>query len=107
MISYETFTQIELKTASVVNAERVEGSDKLLRLDVELGTEHRQIVAGIGKKYIPSDLIGKTIVIVANLEPRTLMGLESRGMLLAASDDTGELSIITTLNDIESGAGVG
>ena len=107
MINYDTFKQIELKTAKIAKAESVEGSEKLLRLEVEVGEEKRQIVAGIGKKYQIDDLIGKTIIIVANLEPRTLMGLESQGMLLAASNETGELSIITTLNDIVSGSEVG
>ena len=74
--------------AKILQAERVEGSDKLLRLDVDMG-ERRQIVAGIAKAYAPEDLIDRQIIIVANLEPRSLMGLESQGMLLAASGEKG------------------
>lgn len=106
MINYDTFRQAELRTAKVISAERVEGSEKLLRLEVEVGAEKRQIVAGIGKSYEPEALVGKTIVIVANLEPRKLMGLESQGMLLAASSDTEGPMLLTTMGDISSGSEV-
>ena len=89
MISFDDFKKIELRIAQILSAERVEGSDKLLKLRVSLGAEERQIVAGIGKKYEPEALVGRQIVIVANLEPRTLMGLESEGMLLAADSPNG------------------
>ena len=69
-----------------MEAEVVEGSEKLLKLKVDLGAEARQIIAGIGKVYPPETLVGREIVIVANLEPRELMGLESQGMLLAADN---------------------
>ena len=85
-ISFEDFKKVQLKTAKILSAERVEGSEKLIKLEVDLGEEKRQIVAGIGKFYSPENLIGKTIVVVANLEPRSLMGLQSQGMLLAAND---------------------
>jgi methionyl-tRNA synthetase len=104
MISYEDFKKIELKTAKVVSAERVENSDKLVKLEVLLGEEKRQIVAGIGKKYAPDELIGKTIVIVANLEPRSLMGLESQGMLLAASNESEGPVLLTAMDDISEGS---
>lgn len=84
MISFDDFKKIDLRIATVLSAERVEGSDKLLKLRVSLGAEERQIIAGIGKKYAPDALVGRQIVIVANLEPRTFMGMESQGMLLAA-----------------------
>lgn len=87
MINYDEFSKVELKVAKVLSAERVEGSDKLLKLQVDLGSEQRQIVAGIGKSYEPEQITGKSIVIVANLEPRQLMGLKSQGMLLAASPE--------------------
>lgn len=89
MISFNQFKEVELRVVKIVSAERVEGSDKLLRLRVLLGEEERQIVAGIGKRYSPEDLVGTEIVIVANLEPRMLMGLESQGMLLAADSPEG------------------
>ena len=87
MVKFEQFKEVELKIGKVLEAERVEGSDKLLKLKVDLGEpEPRQILAGIGKVYSPEEMIGRDIVIVVNLEPRMLMGLESQGMLLAASD---------------------
>ncbi|HEX4968024.1 MAG TPA: methionine--tRNA ligase, partial [Nitrospiraceae bacterium] len=85
-ITIDEFMKIQLKTAKVLTAERVPKSEKLLKLQVSLGegTEPRQIVAGIGKKYEPEALVGKTIIIVANLKPAKLMGIESQGMVLAA-----------------------
>ena len=94
MINIDDFKKIELKGAKVISAERVEGSDKLLKLEVGLGEEKRQIIAGIGKVYNPEDLVGKEIVIVANLEPRSLMGLESQGMVLAANAESGPVLIM-------------
>lgn len=96
MILFEDFAKLDLRIATIVGATRVEGSEKLLRLCVELGqdagnntTELRQIIAGIGTGYAPEDIIQTQIVIIANLQPRMLMGLESQGMLLAASDAGG------------------
>jgi methionine--tRNA ligase beta chain len=86
-INFEEFKRVELKIAKILKAERIEGSDKLLRLEVDLGDGQRQILAGIGKAYDPEFLIGREIAVVANLEPRMMMGLESQGMLLAASSD--------------------
>lgn len=91
-----------MKIAKVISAERIEGSEKLLKLQVDLGSstsseqaqEKRQIIAGIGKAYNPEDLIGKQIVIVANLEPRSLMGLESQGMVLAANDPNEPILVV-------------
>ncbi|MBH0209691.1 MAG: methionine--tRNA ligase, partial [Nitrospira sp.] len=82
-ITIDEFMKVQLKTAQVISAERVPKSEKLLKLQVSLGSEQRQIVAGIGKKYEPEALVGKTIVIVANLKPAKLMGIESQGMVLA------------------------
>ena len=90
LISYDDFKKVDLRVAKIVDASLVEGSDKLLRLQVSLGENiSRQIIAGIGKVYNPEELLNKEIIVVANLEPRTLMGLESQGMLLAASDERG------------------
>jgi len=83
-ISIEDFQKIQLKVAKVLTAERVPKSNKLLKLQVDLGSEQRQILAGIGKKYAPEDIVGKTIVVVTNLKPAKLMGVESQGMVLAA-----------------------
>ncbi len=84
-IQYEDFAKVELRAAKIIEAERIPKADKLLRLVVDLGTEQRQILAGIAQQFAPEDIIGKTIVVVANLAPRKMRGLESQGMLLAAS----------------------
>ena len=87
MISIEKFFETELKVATITAAERVPKSNKLVKLTVELGEETRTVVAGIGKAYAPEVLVGKQVVVVANLEPAQLMGIESQGMVLAASED--------------------
>lgn len=87
MISYDDFKKIDLRIGTILEAERVDGSEKLLKLQVDLGEEKRQVIAGIAKSYEPENLIGKQIVVLVNLEPRSLMGLESQGMLLAADKD--------------------
>ena len=104
-ITIDEFIKIQLKTAKVLSAERVPKSEKLIKLQVSLGTEQRQIVAGIGKKYEPETLVGKTIVIVANLKPAKLMGIESQGMVLAAGD-TEVRGLATILEDVEPGTKV-
>jgi methionyl-tRNA synthetase len=104
-ISIDEFMKIQLKTAKVLSAERVPKSEKLIKLQVSLGTEQRQIVAGIGKKYDPDTLIGKTIVIVANLKPAKLMGIESQGMVLAAGD-ADVRGLLTVLEEVDPGTKV-
>ena len=98
-ISIQDFQKVELKVAKVLSAERVPKSNKLLKLQVDLGGEQRQIVAGIGKKYGPDDVVGKTIVVVANLKPAKLMGVESQGMVLAAGDQ--EVQGLVTFEDVD------
>lgn len=105
MITIEEFAKVELKVGKVLEAKRVEGSNKLVVMRVDTG-EERQIVAGIGKAYTPEELIGKSIVLVTNLQPAMLMGVESHGMLLAASDDEGRLSIIIPERQIKEGSKV-
>jgi len=104
-ITIDEFMKIQLKTAKVLAAERVPKSEKLLKLQVSIGTEQRQIVAGIGKKYEPESLIGKTIIIVANLKPAKLMGIESQGMVLAAGDSEVR-GLATILEEIDPGTKV-
>jgi methionyl-tRNA synthetase len=87
MISIDEFRKVELKVATIKSAEPHPNADKLMVLQVDLGSEQRQICAGIRNQYAPEELIGKQIVIVANLETAKLRGLESQGMLLAASDE--------------------
>ncbi len=106
-ITIDEFMKIQLKTAKVISAERVPKSEKLLKLQVSLGegAEQRQIVAGIGKKYEPEALIGKTIIIVANLKPAKLMGIESQGMVLAAGDSEVR-GLATILEEVDPGTKV-
>ena len=88
MVAYDDFKKLDLRVAKILSAEKVEGSDKLVKLMIDVGElGQRQLIAGIGKVYEPEVLTGKQIVIVANLEPKKLMGLESNGMLLAASPE--------------------
>lgn len=104
-ITIEEFQKIDIRVADVVECERVKNSEKLLKLKVKIGNEERQIVAGIGKHYSPEELVGKKVIVVANLKPAKLMGIESQGMLLAAVKDE-KLTLITTLGEIESGSQV-
>jgi methionyl-tRNA synthetase len=102
-ISIEDFAKIELRVAQVKSAERVKGADKLLRLEVDLGTEVRQLVAGIAEAYEPESLVGRKVVIVANLAPRKLRGLESNGMVVAASPEGGKPVLASFLEDVPVG----
>ena len=88
-IKIDDFFKIELKVAKVLEASEIEGADRLLRLRVDLGSQTRQLVAGIKKSYTPEELVGKHIIVVANLQPATVRGVESQGMLLAASTEDG------------------
>ncbi|MGA9641702.1 MAG: methionine--tRNA ligase [Terriglobales bacterium] len=103
-ISIDDFAKIELRVAQVKVAERVKGADKLLRLEVDLGNEVRQLVAGIAEAYAPETLIGRKVVIVANLAPRKLRGLESNGMIVAASIEGGKPVLASFLEDVPVGA---
>ena len=102
-MTIDEFRNIELRIGKILAAERVEGSEKLLKLQVDIG-EPRQIVSGIGKAYVPQDLVGKEIVVVANLEPRTMMGLTSQGMLLAAHGEGGEPVLLVPVADVSPGS---
>ncbi len=103
-ITIDDFVRVELRVAQVKVAEKVQGADKLLRLEVDLGDHTRQIVAGIAEAYAPETLVGRKIVIVANLAPRKLRGLESNGMLLAASIEGGKPVLAGFLEDVPVGA---
>jgi methionyl-tRNA synthetase len=100
-IAIDDFIKIDLRVAQIVVAERIPKADKLLRLEVDLGTEKRQILSGIAEWYTPEDLIGRRIVVIANLAPRKMRGLESHGMLLAASTEGGK-PYLCTFADAES-----
>jgi methionyl-tRNA synthetase len=105
-ISIEDFMKVELRVAKVLTAEKVEKSKKLLKLTVDVGTEQRTLVAGIAEAYEPESLVGKTVVIVFNLKPAKLMGIESNGMVLAASPEGGKPTVVTFDVPPEPGARV-
>ncbi len=102
-VTYEDFKNLGLKTAEVLSAEKVEGADKLFKLQIKLGDEERQIVAGIAEHYSPEELIGKMIVVVSNLEPAKIRGVESKGMLLAASRKKDLSLIVVDKEKVSSG----
>ena len=104
-ISIQQFFDTELRVAKIVEAERVPKADRLLKLQVDLGTERRQLVAGIAAAYEPEALIGKRIIVVANLEPARIRGVESQGMLLAA-DFSGKPTLATFEEDVPPGTQV-
>lgn len=104
-ITIDDFAKIQLKVAKVLECEKVEKSDKLLKLLLLVGEEKRQVVSGIAKTYKPEDLIGKHVILVANLKPVKLRGIESNGMILAATDDD-TLTLLTPMAEIKSGADV-
>lgn len=104
-ISIDRFMEVELRVALVLEAERVEGTDKLMKLQLDAGSERRQIVAGIAQAYEPDELVGKRIVIVANLKPARIRGVESQGMLLAGDLD-GKPIVATFDRDVPPGTRV-
>lgn len=103
LTTIEDFTKIKLTTARVLTAENIPNTTKLLKLQIDLGSEKRQIVAGIAEHYRPEELVGKTIIVIANLQPAKIRGVESNGMLLAAKKD-GKLCLLTTSEEMEPGA---
>jgi len=105
MITFEEFSKLDLRVVKIIKAEKIEGSEKLIKLEVDGGEEKRQIIAGIGKYYKPENLIGKEITMVWNLEPKILFGLESKGMLLAARNGE-EPIILIPEKEVPTGAKV-
>ncbi len=105
-INYNDFKKLDLRVAKILEAEKVEKSENLLKIKVSIENEERQIISGIAKYYQPETLIGKEIIIIANLEYRNIMGIESQGMLLAAEDDNGSFSLLTVDREIKPGGKV-
>jgi len=103
LLDIAEFYRVELVVAEVLEAEKVEGADKLLRMQIDVGSEKRQIVAGIAQHYTPEQMVGKKIIVVKNLKPATIRGIESKGMLLAAKKGK-QLSVITPETDLPPGA---
>ena len=108
LISYADFAKLDLRTARILSAERVPGTDKLLKLFVKMGVEERTIASGIADFYSPEELVGKTIVVIANLERKKIRGVESQGMLLAAvNEEDGGVVLLTLDKPIEDGVKIG
>lgn len=106
VVSLADFKKIDLKVAKILDVQEVPGADKLWKLSIDLGTEKKEIVAGIKASYPKETLVGKSIIVVNNLAPATIRGIESRGMLLAAKDSQG-LAVITLDREIAPGSLVG
>jgi methionyl-tRNA synthetase len=105
-IVFDDFAKIDLRVGTIVQAEKVEKADKLLKLEIDLGFEKRTIVSGIALHFQPSEILNKQVVVVANLAPRKMRGIESNGMILMAEDDAGKLHFVKPETVINPGAGV-
>ncbi|HYM94237.1 MAG TPA: methionine--tRNA ligase, partial [Chitinophagaceae bacterium] len=106
LIQYDDFAKLELKAGTVISCEKVEKTDKLLKLEVDLGSEKRTIVSGIAQHYKPEDIIGKQVIVVVNLAPRKMKGIESQGMILTAEDKDGKLHLLKPQNTVAPGSPV-
>ncbi len=102
-IDIKDFDKVEIKAATIINAEKVKKSNKLLKIQVDLGYEKRQIISGIAQFYAPEDIIGKKVAVVTNLKPAKLMGQKSEGMILSAEKDD-VLTLISLPNAVQNGA---
>lgn len=105
-IAYEDFAKLELKVATVIACEKVAKADKLLKLEVDLGTEKRTIVSGIAQHYTPEEMTGKQVIVVTNLAPRKMKGIESQGMILTAEDINGKLQLLKPESLVSPGSNV-
>lgn len=102
-ITIDDFAKVEIRVGKVITAEDIPGSDKLIKLSVDFGTEQRQILSGIKKAYTPESLVGRSFLFITNLAPRDMMGLQSSGMLLAVSDENGLPVLYTFDKEITPG----
>ena len=105
-IVYDDFAKLDLRVGKIVTAEKVEKADKLLKLEVDLGFEKRTVVSGIAMHYKPEEILGKQVVVVVNLAPRKMRGIESKGMILMAESTDGKLHFVNPEEAINPGAGV-
>ena len=106
-VTFEQFGAMDIRTATVLAAERVPKTDKLLKLTIDTGIDQRTIVSGIAEYYSPEDMVGKQICILANLAPRTIRGIESKGMILMAKQGDGKMRFITPQEAVVNGAQIG
>ena len=104
--SFDDFMKMDIRLGKILEAEKIEKADKLLKLLVDTGLDKRTIVSGIAKYYSPEEIIGKTVTVLMNLPPRTLKGVESNGMILMAENAEGELSFVSPEKDFDAGCGI-
>jgi methionyl-tRNA synthetase len=105
-VTYDDFAKLDLRVANVVACEKVEKADKLLKLTLEVGSETRTVVSGIALHFQPEEVVGKQVLLLANLAPRKMRGIESQGMILMAEDADGKLVFMSPSNAVASGSGV-
>ncbi|HWJ91129.1 MAG TPA: methionine--tRNA ligase subunit beta, partial [Flavisolibacter sp.] len=105
-IQYDDFAKLDLRIGTIIQAEKVEKADKLLKLQVDLGAEKRTIVSGIAQHFNPQSLVNKQVIVVANLAPRKMRGIESQGMILTAEQSDGKLILVNPDSLTENGSGV-
>ena len=105
-IQYEDFAKLDLRAGTIISCIKVEKADKLLKLEVDLGTEKRTIVSGIAQHYTPEEMPGKQVIVVVNLAPRKMKGIESQGMILTAEDKDGKLRLLQPENPVAPGSRV-
>ena len=105
-IVYDDFAKLDLRVGTIVSAQKVEKADKLLKLEVDLGFEKRTIVSGIALHFKPEEIVNKQVVVVANLQPRKMRGIESNGMILMAEDTAGKLHFVNPDGKVDEGSGV-
>ena len=103
-VTFDDFSKMDIRTATILEAEKVPKTTKLLKLKIDTGLDIRTIVSGIAEYYEPEDIIGKQISIVANLEPRKIKGIESKGMILMAEDKDGKLVMVTPADKVSNGS---
>ena len=106
-ITFDDFVKVQLRVGEIIACEAVPKSSKLLKETVKFGNEIRTVVSGIAKHYKPEEMVGKKVIFVTNLAPRTICGIQSQGMILCAEDENGNFSLVSPEKDVESGATLG
>jgi methionyl-tRNA synthetase len=104
--SFDDFMKMDIRLGKILEAEKVENADKLLKLLVDTGLDKRTIVSGIAEHYKPEEVVGKTVSVLMNLAPRKIRGVESQGMILMAENEEGELSFVSPEKDFDAGCGI-
>lgn len=105
-ITYDDFVKMDIRTATILSAEKVKKADKLLKLQLQLGFEERTVVSGIAEHYSPEEVVGKKVALLANLAPRKIRGVESKGMILMAEDENGKLGFVSPPEHWQDGSNV-